>query len=178
MRKTGVVVAVVVALAGCGQPDSKTRATQDARDVAMVERMSKAPLVPLVPEAISSAQMTRLGLGRVPCAFSLSQDGPAVFLAGRAEGFMQIDGEIQRLAAREQSARLPGDARTTFIGLKNWAEFQRLAGDDGRSDAVQFPMRLVVHDAQERVVFTADGTMACIPPTIPPAPASTAPSRP
>lgn len=153
---------LVVALAGCGGPSPETKAAQDARDVAMVERMSKPPLKPIAPEPISADQMRRLGLDRISCAFSRNADEPAIFLAGLAEGFMQVDGEIERLAAREHSAELPGDARSTYIGLKNWVDFQSLAGEGPAGDARHLPMRMILHDAQERVVFTADGTMSCL----------------
>ena len=162
--KLKLVLSVILAgamLAGCGQKDPAKQAAADARDVAMAERMSREPLQPIVPEPITASQITRYGLDRTACSFRRDGTGDPLFMAGIQEGFMRLSGDLTRLAARTESAELPGHARGTYVGLSNRVEFSALPDKDGASGAKSWPARMIIHDQQERVAFTADGLMTC-----------------
>jgi len=161
----GSVLAAGMLLSGCKEESSARRAAQDAQDIAMVERLSKEPFKPIIPKPITEVDMTRYGLERVSCAFRKQGESDPVFLAGSDEGFMRIAGDLKRFAAKTESAQLPGDARSTYIGLSSWVDFIRQAdgGDGGSQDT--WPARMIIHDSQERVAFMSDGTMTCSPST-------------
>lgn len=74
---------------------------------------------------------------------------------------MRVGPDLKRFAARKESADLPGGARSTYVGLASWIDLVRLPDDGSGSDGLNWPARLVVHDAQERVAFRADGSMTC-----------------
>lgn len=166
--KVGVAAVLALAglVAGCGE-DPAVEKAEDARDVAMVERMSREPLVPIVPMPITAQDVDQYGLdqgvGRPGCRFGKGEGaGPdPLFIASSDEGFLRIDGELRRYAAKGTSASLPGGARTTYVGLGGWIDLARLPDAGTGADALRWPARLVLHDSQERVVFTADGTMTC-----------------
>lgn len=149
------------ALAGCAQKDPAKHSGSDARDVAMVERMRRVPLQPIVPEPITTGQIVRDGLDRAPCSFRKKEEADPLFLAGAEEGFLSVSGEIARLAARTASAELPGHARAAYVGLSNWVEFSALPENGEAPGAGAWPARMIIHDQQERIAFSADGIMSC-----------------
>lgn len=165
-----IVASAMIAalLAGCGGEEHRAReaaekAADNAHDVAMVERMSREPFKPILPKEIGAVDMARYGLDRAGCAFRKDGAKDPLFLAGSEEGFMRIAGDLNRYAAKNESAQLPGGAHATYIGLSSWVELVRLpdAGTDSTQD--RWPARLVIHDAQERVAFQANGTVDCSP---------------
>lgn len=166
MRNGMVAASLVVILAGCGGEDPRQQAMQDARDVAMAERMSKAPFQPIIPSPISLADVARYGLDKPGCTFRKetargdNQPDP-LFIASRDEAFLTIDGELKRYSAKSTAADLPGGVRTSYVGLQGWLDLSRLPDAGTGSDEARFPARLTLHDSQERVAFVADGTMTC-----------------
>lgn len=146
---------------GCAEKDAARQAAQDARDIAMVERMSREPFEPIVPTAISSVDITRYGLDRPGCVFRKTGGNDPLFIAGGDEGFMRIGGDLRRYAAKLESAQLPGNARATYVGLSNWIDLMRRPDAGTGADEDHWPARLIVHDARERVAFMADGAVTC-----------------
>lgn len=162
MRQAGAWVVAVVLLAGCGEKDTARQQAEDAADVAMVERLSKEPLVPMVPKAITAQDVARYGLDKPGCSFRKNGEGEPLFIAAKDEGFLRIEGELKRYAAKGTSADLPGGARSTYVGLASWVDLVRQPDAGGAlSDDLNWPARMILHDAQERVAFMADGTMTC-----------------
>ena len=165
MTKIGILaLSVLTLLSAChgAANDSNPQKNADAsKDIAMVEQMSKAPLTPIIPKPITPADSARYGLDKPGCEFRKHKEPDPIFFAGASEGFMQIGGTLTRLAAKEDSAQLPENVRTSYIGLKTWVDLVRLP--DGGTDAGQahFPARLIIHDSQERVAFMADGEVDC-----------------
>jgi len=156
---------VLVVLSACGEDRTERKAANDARDVAMVERMNRVPPQSIEPDAFSLEEISRYGLGTMPCAFQRGDMpglGP-IFVADKDEGVMKVGEQIRRLAARSESAELPGGARTTYVGIDSWLQLERLPDDGTGADEAMFPARLVIHDAQERIVFRVDGTVRCKP---------------
>ncbi|WP_226635563.1 hypothetical protein [Novosphingobium profundi] len=158
-------LALVAALAACGSEDTVAEKKADAaKDVAMVKRMSKAPFEPIIPQPIADVDMERYGLSHRGCRFTAKGDENPIFVAGPDEGFMIVPPDLDRYAARTTSAELPGGAHSTYTGLENWLDIIRLPDDETGGDAVNWPARIMLHDAQERVAFMADGMMDCTPP--------------
>jgi len=154
-------VAALASLSACGREDPARKDAEDAHDVAMVERMSKEPFKPIVPKMITSVDVERYGLDKPGCRFRKQGDADPIFIGNAEEGFMRIDGDLKRYAAKLESAQLPGNARTTYVGLSTWVDLVSLPDRDGGSDHTHWPARLVLHDSQERVAFLADGEVAC-----------------
>ncbi|WP_159975647.1 MULTISPECIES: hypothetical protein [unclassified Novosphingobium] len=165
MQKTVVVLAALAFLAGCGKENPAQEASEDARDVAMVEKMSKAPFKPILPIAITGEDIERYGLDKPGCSFRKGQGAnkaaDPLFIAGKDEGFMRVGADLKRFSAKDVSADLPGGARSTYVGLSSWIDLVRLPDAGTGGNDLNWPARLIIHDAQERVAFRADGTMTC-----------------
>ncbi|MFC0685903.1 hypothetical protein [Novosphingobium clariflavum] len=127
----------------------------------MVERMSKEPFRPILPRPITRIDVERYGLDKPGCRFVRQGEGDPIFIGNAEEGFMRIEGDLKRYAAKLESAQLPGNARSTYVGLSTWVDLVSLPDRAGGSDTTHWPARLILHDAQERVAFRADGEMRC-----------------
>lgn len=148
-------------LAGCDKADPTQGAAADARDVAMVERMNREPFRPIVPGAIGPTEVARYGLDRPGCRFRKGGVGDPLFIATGDVGFMRVGDAVQRYAAKGESAVLPGKARSTYVGLASWIDLARLPDSGTGGNQERWPARLIIHDAQERVAYTADGVVTC-----------------
>lgn len=157
----GFTAAAFTTLTACGKEDPARKDAEDQQDIAMVERMSKEPFKPIVPKPITKVDVERYGLDKPGCQFRKQGDADPIFIANSEEGFMRIDGDLKRYAAKLESAQLPGNARTTYVGLSTWVDLVSLPDYDGGSDHTHWTARLVLHDSQERVAFLADGEVAC-----------------
>jgi hypothetical protein len=165
MVKTWAVL-VWLALLGACTTESPTEsppenAAQAAEDVAMVERMSREPFQSIVPEPITAADVARYGLDRPGCGFRKTGAQDILFFGDASDGFLKIGDDLKRFSAKTSSAELPSGARTTYIGLASWLNITHLPDAEGDGDPATAPARLVLHDAQERVAFMADGTITC-----------------
>ncbi|WP_232492238.1 hypothetical protein [Novosphingobium kaempferiae] len=161
MRRLATTMAALAMLAGCGEDTPAEKAADDAHDVAMVERMSREPFKPIVPIAITTDDIQRYGLDKPGCTFSKGTASDPLFIATRDEGYMRVGSDLKRFSARNLSADLPSGARTTYIGLSSWVDIVRQPDAGTNADADTWPARIIIHDAQERVAFRADGTMRC-----------------
>ncbi|HUD29088.1 MAG TPA: hypothetical protein VMQ93_09470 [Novosphingobium sp.] len=161
MRKTMVVLAGLASLAGCGDGNSADTPAEAAQDVAMVERMSKEPFKPILPVVITEVDVARYGLDKPGCAFRKNRDQDPLFIAGKDEGFMRIGADLRRFSAKDTSADLAGGARSTYVGLSSWIDLVRLPDAQTGGGEMNWPARLIIHDAQERVAFRADGSVTC-----------------
>lgn len=161
MRSAVLVLAALGVLSACGREDPARQRAEDAHDVAMVERMSKEPFRPILPRPITRIDVERYGLDKPGCRFVRQGEGDPIFIGNAEEGVMRIEGDLKRYAAKQESAQLPGNARTTYVGLSTWVDLVSLPDRAGGSDTTHWPARLILHDAQERVAFRADGEMRC-----------------
>lgn len=154
-------------LAGCSKeapPQNKAR--DDARDVAMVERMNQPPFRPIRPEPFTADDIAHYDLGRSGCTFRPGDkaDEAPLFVGQQDRGYIKIEGKLQPLAVRNDSAELPSGAHSTYIGTQNWVELAAQAGPSGRGPDGQeaWPSRLIIRDANERVAFNALGRVSCV----------------
>jgi hypothetical protein len=170
MSKTmmhGAWVAIGLALlAGCGEAKTQNKAVDDARDVAMVERMNQPPFRPIRPEPFTAEDIAQYDLARAGCMFRPGDkpDEAPLFIAQQDRGYLKIEGKLQPLAVRTDSAQLPSGAHSTYIGTQNWVELVAQAGSAGKSPAGQnaWPSRFVIRDANERVAFNVVGQVSCV----------------
>lgn len=161
MRKTIAAVVCLGFLSACGEEGASHDPAKAARDVAMVEKMSKEPFKPILPVVITQVDIERYGLDKPGCSFHKNRDKDPLFIAGKDEAFMRVGAELKRFSAKDVSADLPGGARSTYVGLASWIDLVRLPDDGSGSDALNWPARLIVHDAQERIAYRADGRVNC-----------------
>lgn len=160
MKALAVVLSLAL-LAGCAKEDPTQKAAEDVEDVAMVERMSREPFKPIIPDPITPADIARYGLDRPGCSFRKGGEKDLLFFGDASDGFLRIGGHLNRFAAKTVSAQLPGGARTTYVGLSTWLDIVRLPDRTADNDSNSWPARLILHDAQERVAFMADGIVTC-----------------
>jgi len=166
MRKAMAVLLGFWFLSGCGgEQEAKSKAAEDAEDVAMVERMNRTPFKPIRPEPFTSDDLDRYDLGRAGCVFRPGENPqePPLFVTQQDRGYIKIAGRLQPLAAKAGSAELPAGARSTYVGLDNWIELVSQAGPESSQPAgtQAWPSRLVIHDAEERVAFDSRGHVFC-----------------
>ena len=162
--RLGLAVVLTMLAAGCNSDTPVEKAADDARDVAMVERMSKEPFQPILPKPITPVDDARYGLDRAGCRFTRKGGKMPIFVAGSQEGFMHTGPDLNRFAAKTTSAVFSGHAHSIYVGLDSWVEIMRLPDEAMESTDTRWPARLIVHDAQERVAFRADGVMDCSAP--------------
>ncbi|WP_260921744.1 hypothetical protein [Novosphingobium sp. 9] len=155
-------IALAALLTACHhQPTPEDRAS-DAKDIAMVERMNETPLRPIQPKPLDAAAIARFGLDRPGCMFTKHGQTAMIFFAGAQDGYMLADGDLQRFAAQEDTAQITDNARTGYVGLRYTVDFLRQPSDMDSGDGMDgLATRMIVHDPHHRVVFTADGAMAC-----------------
>lgn len=155
------LLALAAAVAGCDVSEAPRKPGEDAKDIAMVERMSREPFKPIVPAEITPLDVDRYGLDRPGCSFYRPGGRGPLLIAGKADGYMRIGGELKRYAAKAESAELPAGARSTYVGLAGWVDLARLPDKGTSGTGNSWPARLILHDAQERIAFSADGTVRC-----------------
>lgn len=166
MHRTVWAMVGLALLAGCGEDTPpQAKAVDDAKDVAMVERMNQPPFRPIRPEPFTAADIGQYDLARAGCMFrpgDKESEAP-LFIAQHDRGYLKIEGKLLPLAVRTDSAELPAGAHSTYIGTQNWVELVAQAGDGGAGSGPgkAWPSRLVIRDANERVAFNAIGQVSC-----------------
>jgi hypothetical protein len=166
MHKAMMLLAGLAVLGGCGAKDQPQRKqADDARDIAMVERMNQTPFRPIQPEPFTADDLARYGLAGDGCTFRRGEraDDQALFVAQQDRAYIKVGGVVTPLAVKGGSAELPSGAHSTYIGLDSWIELVAQAGQEeqGRAGNRSWPSRLVIHDAAQRVAFDARGQVSC-----------------
>lgn len=158
MRKTGIVVGLVI-LVGCADEPRANETLTDEQAIAMVNKMNEPPVIPLRPDAITRQDVIGGNLEDIACGFVQPSDADPIFVAGPEKGWLKLDGRIVELVADRSSdavASLPADK---YIGLRNWLTLSRQrenAGEDGSTSDL-----IVIHNAHEKVVFRGGGSLRC-----------------
>lgn len=161
MRRA-IILAALASLAACGGKEREADPAEDARAVAMVEKMSTPPVIPIMPREITAADIERNDLSVSGCAFVLPSDKDPIFLAGQKLGWLKLDGRIVELTSDRSSDEMPYGTWTKYIGLENWLTLSRAAAEERTDDpAAATRGEIVIHDANEKVVFRARGSIRC-----------------
>ena len=168
MRKSLGLLFGLALLGGCGAEEEPPRkADDDAKDVAMVERLNQPPFRPIRPEPFVTDDVDRYDLARDGCMFrpGTKPDEAPLFIAQKDRGYLKLGGKLLPLAVKSGSAELPSGAHSTYVGTSNWVELVAQAGESGKAldGSETWPSRLVIHDANERVAFDSLGQVACAP---------------
>jgi len=155
-----------VLLGGCGgEKADRRQAADDAKDIAMVERLNRVPFKPIKPEPFTQDDITRYDLARAGCMFRPGNDPKEepLFVAQNDRGYLKVGDKLMPLAVKGGSAELPSGAHSTYVGTNNWVELVAQAGDQGTgpNGSAAWPSRLVIHDAEERVAFDSLGQVSC-----------------
>ncbi|MEW9856838.1 hypothetical protein [Novosphingobium sp. M1R2S20] len=166
MKKATGLLLGLAAISGCANDEASRRdPAKDAQDVAMVERLSRAPFRPIRPEPLTGEDIDRYDLARDGCMFRPGSDAKEapVFVAQKDRGYLKIDGRLQPLAVKSGSSELPSGAHSTYVGTENWVELVAQATSEGRGAGGKgsWPSRLIIHDANERIAFDAPGHVSC-----------------
>lgn len=168
MKHPFAPVSLLMLLTACspqvGAPDRAKSGQSDAEAIAAVKAaQTPAPLAfDLSP--IVFADIERENMFGAGCSFSEgSVDNPDLALAQANIGFLKIDGRIVRFAPDAGSARLPYKARAKYA---SGAHSFRLTADTGRgtqsgTETTDYPGRLTISDAYDRIVYDRTGTVQC-----------------
>ena len=146
-------------LAACsGQRDPEPMPSNPVADrhaIAMAEEMSEPPAMPISPEPITRTEVRQLNLPSGGCRFMLPSSADPVLLAQAKKGWIKLDGKIVELVSDRTSLPLPDGAWSKYIGLANWLTIALdRKGAPGGGE-------IVIHEARDRVVFRARGTLEC-----------------
>lgn len=152
-------------LAACGpEMSAEEKAAADAQAIAAVEANQQPPVMPVAPEKILYPDIEQHELYGTSCAFAPEGGGlGAIALAMEDAGYLKLDGEVLRLAADKGSGELPMLAREKYDG-KAYSfrlELDQSAGTQEGIETINYPARLTILDAADRVAFSASGIAQC-----------------
>ena len=164
MNRAPITVLVLLALTACNRSDPQPKASQDARDIAMVAKAQRQrpPVQPIAPEPVSFADLIAPGISiRIPAEARGWRSGKGChFLAGEQSvlvaaadfALMRVGGALELFASDHGSPTLPGGAHRDYTsGIHT---LQLISGEGG-GDA------LTVRDRFGRPVYTATGSLRC-----------------
>lgn len=163
-----VVLAGLLAVTGCGKQlspeEQAAQAAQEEREIAMVEEANRGPLVPIDPQPILYPDIEENELYGVSCAFAPDGGGlGAIMLAMMEDGYMKLDGKLERFAADNGSAELPYGTREKYSGTTYAIELAIAEGEGQQvaAESVNYDGQLTVRDANGRVVYDKAGEVQC-----------------
>lgn len=141
------------------------RAARDARDVAAVEagNSTNPPPQPISPQVIGYPDIEKYNLFGAGCSFAPGTSMGAIVLAMDDTAYIKLEGEIIRLASDTGSSDLPLGAHTQYDGKEYQIELA-LEEDEGvlsGEETMTYPGFAIIRDANDQVVYQADGAMQC-----------------
>ncbi len=158
----------IIALAAASCSDEPTAAEREAISDAKIAAVEAAQIVPaeeLAPQPIGSDLLMRENIGGAGCAFTPANGLSGPVLVTRPDlAYMRLGDQMVRFAADKGSARLPLDGWTKYVGKAR--SLQLAVDSSGEAPGASDMMRggdalLVVKDERERIIFEADGKLAC-----------------
>ncbi|MGH6786956.1 MAG: hypothetical protein ACREBO_08995 [Novosphingobium sp.] len=144
----------LVLLGGCKE-SAEERAKQDVEAIAAVEKIQtvEPPLQSLVPEPLGARDLKVTGLTGPGCAFRAADDaGEPIVRTNDKAAIVKLMGGIVAFASDPGGGKLPAGTWNHYVGKAHWISLE-----PGKPGAARFAL----HDAQNRVVFEAMGTLAC-----------------
>jgi len=167
MMVRAAMLALSLLAAACSRPvDNKAQAAADARDIARVEAAQNVAPPPrgLALEAITFNDIENNNLFGASCVFLPEGDAKRfVVLAMQETAYIKLEGSLRVYAADRGSPPLPYDTRSRYVGREHVIDLQTAGGEGKASgeETTDWPGRLTIRDARERVVYSAAGTVQC-----------------
>ena len=167
------IAAILTLLAGCGDKPEPDRSLSDEQAIAMVNKMSEPPIIPIKPQEITARDISVNNLEGIACGFVLPSDADPIFVAAQERGWLKLGGRIIELTADRSSDPVFRLSFDKFIGLENWLtlapEVDAGAGTDvapgqPASAGNDRSAEIVIRNEQEKVVFRGRGSIECGPP--------------
>ncbi len=160
------MVAVLVALAGCGaeEPSEAERQAKAERAIALVQRANKSlpPLREVTPEAIEFGDIERYDLFGAGCTFAPGTSYGTRVIAQQADAYIKLEGEIVRLGADSGARELPLNTRSRYVGREHELQLSLLGeGEQSGESTVDYEGTVTLRDAHGRVVYGGTGLAQC-----------------
>ena len=164
LRKLGL--AALIGLSGCGPTEpSAEQKRKDAADVASVEAMQKVapPIKPITLQPITLAEIEAKNLSGAGCSFSTSSPAEPLALALVGRALIKLDDHIIMLVSDNGGAKLEAGAWEHYMGKEFTLTLKRVPGEGkpGIALSKQYAGELVVRDAWDRIVYSAQGSLNC-----------------
>ena len=158
-------LAALILLSGCGRllsPEEQKR--RDAEDVAAVEAMQKVmpPIKPIALQPITLAEITAKNLSGAGCSFGKTSAQPlALALVGRA--VIKVDDATELLISDNGGNKLEAGAWEHYLGKVHTLTLKRVPGPGtpGAAKSTEYAGELIVRDAWDRNVYSAQGVLNC-----------------
>ena len=162
-----VVIAALLTLSACErEPSPEEQAMADARDVAMVEAANDVmpPLEEVTPEPILLPDIERYDLYGEACNYAPGTSLGTRVIAREADAFLNVEGQVVRLAADPGSRELPMHTRTLYSGKEyslRLAITNESAGEPTPDGATNYEGTVQLRDRYGRVVYEGTGLAQC-----------------
>lgn len=161
-----MILALAVPLAACGSaPSPHDKAREDAAAIAEVKAAQddRPPVaaITLLPLGTSAAE--KYDGGGSGCSLTVSPDGAAVLALGPRRAVIKTGPYPTMLASDPGSAKMPLDTWAHYVGKDLSVTVEKGAGTGAVPgvDALEWPARVTVRDAWDRMVYTGSGTLRC-----------------
>jgi hypothetical protein len=141
------------------------QAARDARDIAAVEagNARTPPARPITPQVIGYPDIEKYNLFGAGCSFAPGDSMGAIVLAQDDTAYIKLDDDLVRFASDSGSSELPMGTRTQYDGKEYQLELalERDKGTISGEETMNYPGFAIIRDANDQVVYQADGTMQC-----------------
>lgn len=165
MKHSFLVIAVLLALAGCDKSSLAEKAADDAKDIAMVEAAQKnyAPPQALDPEPIRPADLERAGLLGAGCKFEPEGRTDPVLVTQPKRAAMKLGRNMTSFASDNGSTPLPLGTWAHYVGKAGSLRIEKAAGEGGLGGqgGLEWDARLTATDEHDRIVYTSAGRLRC-----------------
>lgn len=167
MSRAFAVALIALATMACDTADRREQRAQDvARDIERVEAAQRVqpPIQMLALDPIMAADIAKAGLQGANCTFAAQGKPDARLVLAMADAaYLQVEGELRTYAADKGSLPLPPGAWTRYEGRSQVIDLQIVGGEGTQAgeQETDWPGRLTIRDAYNRLVFSAAGTVRC-----------------
>lgn len=168
MQKLVITLGTALSLAACSAgPDAEQQQAAAERDMAAIEAVKAAQVVPPEPlnlSAIGFPDIERENLFGAGCNFAPRGGGMgAVAIAQSEAGYLKIDNKVERFVPDAGSPQLPYEAREKYTSIAHSFQLslQDQTGKRAGLETTDYNGRLVVRDSSDQVVYQADGLVQC-----------------
>ena len=153
------IVAAAALVASCGNETSRSEQEEIAETERAIVAAEGPPAIAIEPQEMTFADFERNAIYGAGCSFALREGGEAIAVALGEAGYLKVDGEVARFAPDSGSEENPLGTRSRYDGLEHGFHLA-IEPDDG-AEAANYPARLTVYDARNRVVYEAEGRASC-----------------